>query len=201
VECGQTVADSPHGLIVGRAPIPDPAHKTGSKMLFGGKAPGPCVACHMWPTIKDAKSAYFLKVGEHSFNTVSPDGALRYTASCQGCHAGVTDLNFAAKADCDGNGKVEGVQGEMAGLLKLVLKAITDSGIKTQEHYPYFLGMDKATEKQRRAVYNFRFVNGVMWNGNGRAAAIHNFKRAVMLLQLSYRDLTGANVPGAALMR
>jgi hypothetical protein len=55
--------------------------------------------------------------------------------------------------------------------------------------------------KQRRAVYKFRFVNGVMWDGNGRAAAVHNFMRAVALLQRSYKDLTGQDVPGATLLR
>jgi hypothetical protein len=39
-------------------------------------------------------------------------------------------------------------------------------------------------------------------NGNeGKAQAMHNFKRAVQLLQLSYKDLTGQDVPGATLMK
>jgi hypothetical protein len=45
-----------------------------------------------------------------------------------------------------------------------------------------------------------------MWGaegpGNeGNAQAIHNFKRSVSLLQLSYKDLTGQDVPGATLMK
>ncbi len=58
-----------------------------------------------------------------------------------------------------------------------------------------FLGTDKATDAQKRAVYNFRFVNGVMWNSSGRAAAVHNFKRAVALLQLSCKHLKGRAFP------
>jgi hypothetical protein len=50
-------------------------------------------------------------------------------------------------------------------------------------------------------VDNFRCVNGVMRDGNGRAAAIHNFKRAVALLQRSSKNLTGRDVPGATLLR
>jgi cytochrome c554/c'-like protein len=201
IDYGRTLANSPHGSLVGRAPVPDPADKTGKKMLFGGVTPGPCVTCHMWPTIMDAKDPNVLKVGGHSFNTVGPDRKFHYTAACQSCHAGLKAFNPPAKADYDGNGKVEGAQDEVAGLLKLLLKAITESGIKTQQNYPYFLAMDKASDRQRRAVYNFRFVNGVMWDGNGRAAAVHNLRRAVMLLQLSYKDLTGQDVPGAALLR
>jgi len=56
------------------------------------------------------------------------------------------------------------------------------------------------------AWYNFRVVYGMMWgtdtgDGNqGAAQAVHNFKRAVSLLQLSYKDLTGQDVPNATLI-
>ncbi len=45
-----------------------------------------------------------------------------------------------------------------------------------------------------------------MWGeddpGNqGAAAAIHNFNRSVALLQASYKDLTGQDVPGATILK
>ena len=60
-----------------------------------------------------------------------------------------------------------------------------------------------ADAKVKNAWFNFRYVYGVMWgtdtgNGNeGKAAAIHNFKRTCALLQLSLKDL-GATPAGAA---
>jgi hypothetical protein len=141
-------------------------------------------------------------VGDHSFNTVSPDGKFQYAAACQTCHVGVKDFNIPAKADYDGNGKVETVQTEVAGALKVLLKAIEDSGIKSQKGNPYFDpdALAKANEKQKNAIYNYRIVRGLE-DSDGKAAAIHNFKRSVMLVQLAYKDLTGKDMPNATLMK
>lgn len=222
VTYGQTVANSPHGLLVGVAPVPNPAAKEdpeAPKFLFSkagdekGNTPGPCVTCHMYPGPEDSKDPNFHKVGAHSFNTVSPDGTFNYTAACQTCHQNITDtFNIAAKADYDGNGKVEGVQTEVKGLLDVLFTELAAKGLKKVDTgYPYATlpkGADgKTDDKIDNAWYNFRTVYGVMWgadtgNGNeGKAQAIHNFKRAVQLLQLSYKDLTGNDVPGATLMK
>jgi hypothetical protein len=221
VTYGQTIANSPHGDLVGVAPIPNPAAKDdpeAAKFLFSkvgddkGNIPGPCVTCHMTAPITDQKDPNYEKVGGHSFNTVSPDGKFQYTGSCQACHQGLDSFNFAAKADYDGNGKVEGVQTEVLGLLNVVWKELEAKGVKKVETgYPYGTlpkGADgQVDDKIDNAWYNFRTVYGVMWgeetgDGNqGKAQAMHNFKRAVMLLQLSYKDLTGKDVPGATLMK
>lgn len=196
VDYGLAIPNSPHGSIVGTAPVANPNNP--SAKLFLGETPGPCVACHMWPVSTDTKDPNRLKVGDHSFNALSPDGKVQYTAACQQCHPGLTEFNFPAKADYDGNGKVEGVQTEVAGLLNVLLKAISDSGIRPIQGNPYFNRDDlaKANEKQKNAIYNYRFVRGLE-NMDGRSSAIHNFKRSVGLLQASYRDLTGKDVPGA----
>ena len=221
VTYGQTVANSPHGDLVGIAPVPNPAAKDNpdaAKFLWSGaedekgNTPGACVVCHMWPIITDAKDPNFEKVGGHSFNTVSPDGTFNYTASCKSCHQDITDFNMKAKADYDGNGKIEGVQTEVKGLLDVLWTQLEAKGLKkVPTGYPYATlpkGSDGQTDdKIDNAWYNFRTVYGVMWgeetgNGNeGKAQAMHNFKRAVMLLQLSYKDLTGKDVPGATLMK
>jgi hypothetical protein len=78
---------------------------------------------------------------------------------------------------------------------------------KTETGYPYATLPQGADAKIRSAWFNFRLVYGVMWGtttgaGNeGKAAAVHNLKRAVALLQLSYKDLTGQDVPNATLMK
>jgi hypothetical protein len=221
VTYGQTVPNSPHGAMVGTAPIANPAFakdNTLAPFLFSaaasktGNVPGPCVVCHMWPIISDTKDPNFEKVGGHSFNTVSPDGKFEYGAACKSCHGDVTDFNLKAKADYDGNGKVEGVQDEVKGLLNTLWKAMEAKGVtKVTTGNPYAnLPKDaagKVDPKLNNAWFNFRMVYGVMWgtetgNGNeGKAQAIHNFKRSVALLQLSYKDLTGADIAGATLMK
>ena len=35
----------------------------------------------------------------------------------------------------------------------------------------------------------------------GKAQSVHNFKRSVALLQTSYKDLSGQDVPGATIMK
>ena len=216
---GATVPNSPHGAVVGIAPVANPAYTPTaevSKFLWTtydggnekGNVPGPCVTCHMWPGITDAKDPNFEKVGGHSFNTVSPDGKFDYGAACKSCHGDVKDFNLKAKADYDGNGKVEGVQDEVKGLLNVLWKALEAKGVKKVDTgYPYATLPANADAKIKNALFNFRLVYGVMWgtdtgNGNeGKAQAIHNFKRSVALLQLSLKDLTGSLPSGLTEMK
>ncbi len=220
VDYGKKVPDSPHGLMVGNQPIANPAAKDdpeAAKWLFtgaqakAGNVPGPCVTCHMAGGVTDAKDPNYMKVGEHSFNTTSPDGKFENTAACKTCHGDVKDFDLPAKADYDGNGKTEGVQEEVAGLLNVLWKALQDKGLKKVDTgYPYAtLPKDSSGNidpKIANAWYNFRTVYGVMWgtdtgNGNqGKGAAIHNFQRSVALLQLAYKDLTGQDVPNATIL-
>lgn len=222
VTYGQKVANSPHGELVGSAPVPNPAAKenpAAGKFLWSsvddakGNVPGACVACHMYPIITDQKDPNFEKVGGHSFNTVSPDGKFNYTASCKACHKDIGDsFNIKAQADYDGNGKTEGVQDEVKGLLNVVWQQLEAKGVKKVDTgYPYATlpkdAKGQVDDKIDNAWYNYRTVYGVMWgeetgNGNeGKAQTMHNFKRAVQLLQLSYKDLAGKDVPNATLMK
>ena len=181
VTYGKTAPNSPHATMVGAAPIPNPAAATdpeAAKFLFSGTAdtkgnvPGPCVTCHQWPIIADSKDPNYQKVGGHSFNTVSPDGTFDYTAACKSCHGDMKDFNFKAKADYDGNGKVEGVQDEVKGLLNTLWGALEKAGVKKIDTgYPYATlptGADgKVDPKIQNAWYNFRTVYGVMWGAEG----------------------------------
>ncbi len=202
---GQTVPNSPHGMMVGAAPIPDPA--TPGAFLFSaaddkkGNVPGPCVTCHMQAGPSDAKDPNLYHVGGHSFNTVSPDSKTDYGAACKSCHGAVTDFNMKAKADYDGNGKVEGDQDEVKGLLNKLWSQLEAKGFKkVATGYPYATMPATMDASLKGAWYNFRYVYGVMWSadnpgGEGKAAAIHNFKRSVALLQLSIKDLNGGSLP------
>ena len=200
---GQAVQNSPHGQIVGMSPM----RTMDGTDLFANNIAGPCVGCHMYPTPGVDKDKNPLPgnntVGEHTFAMVDAKG-VENVAACQSCHNGITSFNFLAKADYDGDGKVDGVQDEVAGLLKLVYDAMIKSGIKDLGQYPYFGNV--TTDVQKEAVYNYRLVYGVMGSkfgdgGMGRAATIHNFDRAVELLQLSYKALTGNDVPNATLIK
>jgi len=216
VTYGQTVPDSPHGMVVGMAPISTGATEPGAaRFKFTppdaktGNVPGPCVTCHMWdPVTSPITDTLAFKVGGHSFNTVTPDGKTDYGASCKSCHGEVKDFNLKAKADYDGNGKVEGVQDEVKGLLNVLWKGLEAKGVtKVATGYPYANLPANADAKVKNAWFNYRIVYGVMWgsetgNGNeGKAAAVHNFKRAVALLQLSIKDLTGSLPAGATEMK
>jgi hypothetical protein len=211
---GATVPNSPHGLMVGAAPVSTGVNTPGSALFKWssvddkkGNTPGPCVFCHMWDAVTTAGDPLQYKVGGHSFNTVTPDGKTDYGSSCKSCHGDVKDFNMKAKADYDGNGKVEGDQDEIKGLLDTTWKALEAKGWKKNNTGGSYADIPTTADaKQKAAWYNFRTVYGVMWGldaagkqtvGNqGAAAAIHNFKRSCALLQLSLKDL-GALPAGA----
>ena len=202
VTYGETLPNSPHGMMVGAAPIPNPAYD-GKDTAVAPSSCSPRPAKPRATSLARASSAtcgrlsrspmtdtLAYKVGGHSFNTVTPDGKIDYGASCKSCHGDINDFNLKAKADYDGNGKVEGVQDEVKGLLNMLWKGLEAKGVKKVDTgNPYATIPSNADAKVKNAWFNFRFVYGVMWgpdtgNGNeGKAAAIHNFKRTVALLQ------------------
>ena len=213
VTYGQTLPNSPHGASVGVAPLPNPAFAqdpTVQQFLFSavgdtkGNVPGPCITCHMTAGPSDAKDPNHYAVGGHSFNTVNPANGADYTAACTSCHGKLTTFDFPAKADYDGNGKTEGVETEVKGLLNVLWQDLVAKGFKKVDGgYPYATLPANVDAKMQNAWYNYRDVYGSMWGaagpGNqGAAASIHNFKRSVALLQLSIKDLTGSLPAGMA---
>lgn len=211
VTYGATVPNSPHGMLVGNAPVPTGSTTPGSAKFkwskpedTKGNVPGPCVVCHMWDTVTVMTDTLAFKVGGHSFNAVTPDGKTAYGASCKSCHGDVKDFNMKAKADYDGNGQVEGVQTETKGLLNALMKQLEAKGVKKSTSSPYATFPADADQKVKNAWFNFRTVYGAMWTADGhlgnegKASAMHNFKRTCALLQLSYKDVTGALPAGAA---
>ena len=206
---GVKIPNSPHGQVVGKSPV----KAADGTDMFGGQAPGACVYCHMYTTPGGNQNAKEVdgkevpvtdpghnQVGSHSFAMVSADGKVENIAACKSCHADMTAFNLTAKADYDGNGKVEGVQDEIKGLLALVKDQLTAKGVKATDSYPYFANPPNPSTEIKGAEYNYRFVIGVIPTGEGAAAAIHNFQRSVALLQISYAKLSGQDVPNATIL-
>jgi len=183
-----------------------------------GQAPGACVLCHMyrtpggvWDTKDSLATPGHQQIGGHTFNMVTTDASgkkVEHIEVCQQCHPGVTTFDFTSADDIDGNGKKEGVQTEMKNLLAMLKTEIQNKAkaekidLKIQDNNPYFVlpADSKPSLELKAAIYNYRYVNGVMWTGEGKAAAIHNFTRSAGLLQASYLKLTGKPVPGADLL-
>jgi hypothetical protein len=216
---GLLIPNSPHGNAVGAEPVTTKDAAGNEVKLFGGNAPGACVYCHMYETpggstnavevngksveVTDETNPGHNLVGAHSFNMVArrPNGeTVENVAACQVCHTDIKEFNFPAISDYDGNGKIEGVQDEVKGLLAQVKKAIEDKGAKASDNYPYFVLPDNPSTELKGAVFNYRFVMGVIPSGEGRAAAVHNFQRSVALLQASYYELTGQDIPNATIL-
>jgi len=155
-----------------------------------------CVDCHMaaTPGFADEAGTEPLPghdaVGAHTFKVTSADG-VENIGACAACHDDVTEFNRTAAADYDGDGTVEGVQDEVQGLLDVLVVSLEDSGVVQLESRPYWENV--TTDGQKAATYNWLFVT------NDRSMGIHNTARTVELLQLSYKNLTGEDVPGATI--
>jgi hypothetical protein len=154
-----------------------------------------CVnSCHMAPTL-----GWVDEVGADAFELTSEDG-VENVAACNKCHPPVVGFGLEsfnstafnrrrAIGDYDGDGTLEGVQDEVQGLLDVLLEAIRASGVETLDHDPYW--KDVTTEAQEAAIHNWSFVS------HDGSLGVHNTARSVQLLQRSYKDLTGEDVPGA----
>jgi hypothetical protein len=144
--------------------------------------PGGCSTCH-YDQDRGVERHHFL-----------PDAA-----TCGGCHVGLATFDRPAAGDWDGDGAVAGIQTEVAGLLGLVQSALlADPRISfSGGRYDYDAATDHAlagaSEAQKRAAFNWYSVE------DDGSLGVHNAARAVQLLQGSYRELTGSDVPGAAI--
>jgi hypothetical protein len=144
--------------------------------------PGGCVTCH-----SDSANG----LASHDFR---PD-----VATCTSCHAGLATFDRPARGDYDGDGALEGIQHEVSGLLEAVKTALlADPMVAFASGRFDYAGaadhaMTGASLAQKRAVFNWTSV------AEDGSRGVHDAARAVQLLQGSYRELTGADVPGAAI--
>ncbi|HZJ85040.1 MAG TPA: ammonia-forming cytochrome c nitrite reductase subunit c552 [Syntrophomonadaceae bacterium] len=151
-----------------------------------------CVDCHM-PT---NKSAYI----SHEFKMQAEFAEL----VCAACHQGATDFNFLAKADYDGNGKIEGIQDEVVGLMDILEGAIIDeleggsfAASKGSINYYDKKGniINSVPDEVYLASYNYLLIE---YDGS---LGVHNPLFTVQILQYSYKQLTGEDIPNASLVR
>jgi len=143
----------------------------------------------------------------HTHGHEGEGGAPNYTGhdfhptveACERCHGAISDFaEVAAVDDYDGNGAVEGVQHEVAGLMELLMEAILDAS-DTPEHraaletdWEAAIGdTNISTLDQRKAAYNHEFVEFDQSRG------VHNAKYAIQLLQQSILFLEPANKAAA----
>jgi hypothetical protein len=165
---------------------------------------GACVGCHMVSSTEAGESDFLSAtmnepVGEHTFlvrwdngTPEDPSDDRENLRACTSCHGDLTRINAPAADDYDGDGAVEGVQDEVQGLLDLVRQELLAAGLEWSDEAPYWWGPVEG-ESLRAGAYNWSYVN------NDGSCGIHNTARSVELLQLTYRQLTGRDVPGAVL--
>ncbi|NJL95521.1 MAG: hypothetical protein HC915_18240 [Anaerolineae bacterium] len=153
-----------------------------------------CTYCHMANTPPSGEPGHN-EIGGHTFAMTTADGAVIAAETCTECHTYVTDsYDFEAIRDWDGDGAIETNDAELQGLRELLLVAIADAGVETLDSHPYYRFPEGMTDPViYGAVWNHKFTEDP-------ATAVHNMRYAVGLLQLSYRELTGEDVPGATII-
>lgn len=158
-----------------------------------------CIECHMAPnpavepgpdgkmgTADDIKAT---TVGDHTFYTAGEykGKEVENLGACTACHKDLTTFNREADADYDGDGKVEGVQDEVKGLLEL-LASVLPQDATTKDVLSTPITPTNTTEAQRMALWNYWLVR------NDGSLGIHNTRFAVDLLTITYKQLTGKEV-------
>ncbi|MCE9637782.1 MAG: hypothetical protein K8T90_18940 [Planctomycetes bacterium] len=119
--------------------------------------------------------------------------------TCSACH-GVSTFDRPSLSDWDGDGVLEGIQTEIAGLLNALQVTLTGTANVTFAggSFEYNAATDHkmtgASDAQKRAAYNWYTVTYDASKG------VHNAVRSIQLLQRSIRELNPAAIP-AAVMR
>ncbi len=152
------------------------------------KVQNSCKTCHLNREEYESESVP-AKTG-HTFKPT--------VAACANCHGAITSFkDIKALDDFDGDGQIEGVQDEVAGLLTKLEEALVASGLDTTGGFTIISACGDTTHStrlQREAGYNYAFVEADASHG------VHNPDYAIQLLQQSYMHLMADKVPGAAIL-
>ena len=161
----------------------------------GGLEAG-CVTCHMQGR-KNRLDGGGNVLANHSFSmedTLYATGVWKPVDACKNCHGEIEDFNdIRAFYDFDRNGRIEGVQTEIHGLLD-ALKARLPLDSLTGE--PVTMRKDSLRVKNRpdliQGIWNYYFVK------YDRSYGVHNTKYAVRLLYkaLGWTPLNVKELPG-----
>lgn len=153
-----------------------------------GANPDTCVGCHMAP-------GHGIK--SHSFKVENAE------AACGKCHPGLTTVNRPALSDYDGDKIIEGVQDEVKGLISLVEHALEEAvptGHMHQSHgQVYFEDKTDKTKKVNASPEAYWAAWNLIAVENDGSHGVHNPAYMISLLQKTYKQLTGKNVPNATL--
>jgi len=172
---GETLPTSPHSAVV----------------------EGVCTGCHMGPTPgfdnygtpDDSSDDQALPgrhtVGGHSF-AVESEAAGENVVVCQGCHIGATTFEYESARDYDGDGAIETIQEEVAGLRENLFGLLTAGGIVDAEMMRGFTLPENPSVELLGAFWNYHFTGMP-------GTAVHNFRYSVALLQLSIAKLGGTS--------
>jgi hypothetical protein len=142
-----------------------------------------CVTCHMQGRMNRLDGSANV-LPNHSFSmedTTFATGVYKPVDVCKNCHGEIEEFDdIKASYDYDGNGKIEGVQTEVQGLLDR-LKTRLPIDASTGE--PVTMTKDSLLVKNRpdlvQGIWNYYFVK------NDKSLGVHNSKYAVALLQKS----------------
>ncbi len=153
-----------------------------------------CVTCHTHPNEGDP---------EHGIPAFTGHTFLPTVEACAPCHGTLTDFSeIMAKQDFDDDGTIEGVQGEIEGLLATLEQAIIDASESPEKRailessFEDSLGSPRVTTvDQRKAGYNWAFVS---FDGS---MGVHNTTYAVQLLQQSIELMTPGALSQSAIIR
>jgi len=151
-----------------------------------------CLDCHM----AEGKDG----VRDHAFRMNEENVA----NACGKCHKFDT-FNPTAEGDYDGDGKKEGIQNEVTGLLEVVKGAInekldggkfesTHGDIQFQDKQAKVLDSPPSPETYN-AAWNYFLID---YDGS---KGVHNPAYAVRLLQQTYKALMGEDVPKAEIQK
>jgi hypothetical protein len=163
-----------------------------------------CVTCHMQDRIRidpvTGKSNNNPQAN-HGMSMTDTTFGFKATAVCADCHGEIEDFNdVKAFYDFDRNGKIEGVQTEIQGLLNQVFNILphdTVNGVINVIGSGSVKAIDSAKIKNRpdlvAGIWNYRFVTA------DGSMGVHNAQYAARLLYktLGWTPLWVKDVPGA----
>ncbi len=150
---------------------------------------GGCVTCHMQGRVRSNNT-----LSNHTFSMTDTTYGFKGVTVCKSCHGEIEDFNdVRAFYDFDRNGRIEGVQTEIHGLLDQ-LKARLPIDSVTGE--PVTMRRDSLKVKNRpdliQGIWNYYFVK------YDRSYGVHNTKYALRLLYkaLGWTPLSVKTLPG-----
>lgn len=169
-----------------------------------------CIKCHMAanpPAPAGAVADYIEVVNTRGINSLITAGGhtlsmvgsyngsiVQNTAVCNNaeCHGKVpvTSFDRTAFADYDGNGKIEGVQSEVKGLLTLLAAELPKG---SNGNVLSSVTQNNTTPLQRQALWNYNVIV------NDGSYGVHDAAFTIQVLQRTYKELTGRDVPGATI--